>query len=87
MDNIYYLNAYGKLATIKPQKKTWGLKSLTRWICYAGTILLASILFSFLVLNAAEQESIWQQERLCRYYAEEVNAHALKKGESKPCQN
>ena len=58
---------------------------MIKFVCSALLIAGFSYGFGYLALDAMARESEWRQERLCKYYADEINAYAMSKGEQKAC--
>lgn len=47
--------------------------------------IAAVLAFMFLFARGVVIESDWRMERLCKYYAAEVNQYAIANGENAPC--
>lgn len=56
-------------------------------VVFSAFTAIAFVGIIFLFMNAADRETEFKNERLCRYHAAEINQYAIEHGKEPPCLN
>ena len=60
--------------------------SNSTWVCTLIVFIALIAAFMFFGLDAIARESEWREDRMCKYYSEEINAYAARQGKSEQCE-